>query len=215
MKNTLLVLSATCVLSGCAAVKVAHTDIATGATKPRAIYIRTFADQAVFMGHHAGDAGELPIRHSLAPAEFSKALKEEVEKLAPAMVLAEDEVPTTGWLIESNLELVDGGSRAARAMFGPFTPGAGASHVKIHVRVTDVTSKAVRGDSSKGAAPGNVLYEFDLAGGSRGQGGSGSIYAPGMGDATMFDYKNAAERVMMALSVDPHGYGVRTSPTIR
>jgi hypothetical protein len=30
-----------------------------------------------------------------------------------------------------------------------------------------------------------------------------------------FDYRNAAERVMMALSVDPHRHGVRSSVTIR
>ena len=52
-----------------------------------------------------------------------------------------------------------------------------------------------------------------LRGGSHGE-GWGSIYAPGEGYAAPFDYKNAAERVLMALSVDPMRTGVRTSSTI-
>ena len=216
MKNTLLTLTAACALTGCAGVKVAHTDIATGATKPRAIYIRTFADEAKVRGQHSGGSGELAIRHSLAPAEFSKALKEELEKMAPAAVLADDETPTTGWLVESNLEVLDAGTPFWRTFNGAVVgPGFGSSKIRIHVRVTDVAKHghADAKDVSKGAG-GNVLYEFDLAGGSRGQGGSGSIYAPGFGYAAPFDYKNAAERVLMALSVDPMRTGVRTSSTI-
>ncbi len=214
MKNTLLILTAACALSGCAGVQVVKTDIATGATNPKAIYIRSYADSAQFTGHH-GTPGEKPIRHSLAPAEFSKALKEQMEKMAPAMVLAEDETPTTGWLIESNLEVVDAGNPNARRLL---LPGAGASKVKIHVRITDVSGK-YRGrdvnDYGKGRGRGEVLYEFDLDGGSNLSGPIGSIYAPGWGYASTFDYKNAAERVYMALSVDPHKYGARVSPTIR
>lgn len=217
MKNTLLILTAACALTGCAGVKVVHTDIATGATKPHAIYIRSYADEAKFIGSHS-NKGERAIRHSLAPAEYSKALKEELEKMAPAMVLADDETPTTGWLVESNLEVVDAGTPFWRGVNGPLGPGFGSSKIRIHVRVTDVSGKRHHSDSKdsgKGSASGNVLYEFDLAGGSRGQGGSGSIYAPGFGYATPFDYKNAAERVLMALSVDPRVTGVRTSSTIR
>ena len=217
MKNTLLLLTAACALTGCAGVKVVKTDIATGATKPRAIYIRTYADEASFIGQHSNE-GERAIRHSLAPAEFSKALKEELEKMAPAAVLADDETPTVGWLVESNLEVVDAGTPFWRAVNGPLGPGFGSSKIRIHVRVTDVGRRHVRIDSkdvSKSAASGKVIYEFDLAGGSRGQGGSGSIYAPGLGYATPFDYKNAAERVLMALSVDPRVTGVRTSSIIR
>ena len=216
MKNTLLTLTAACALTGCAGVKVAHTDIATGATKPRAIYIRTFADEAKVRGQHTGGDGELAIRHALAPAEFSKALKEELEKMAPAAVLADDETPTTGWLVESNLEVLDAGTPFWRGVNGPLGPGDGSSKIRIHVRVTDVAAKHRHPDAkdvSKGPR-GNVLYEFDLAGGSRGQGGSGSIYAPGFGYAAPFDYKNAAERVLMVLSVDPMRTGVRTSSTI-
>lgn len=224
MKHILLVLSAAATLSGCAAVKVAHTDVASGATNPRAIYIRSYiADGARFKGNH-GHVGEKPIRKSLAPAEYSKALKEELEKIAPAMVVKDDEVPTTGWLVESNLEWVHAGSPALRALpIGQL--GAGRSHVRIHVRVTDLDGGAVIADSKKDVAEGTartvsgeqgpVIYEFDLKGGTRLSGHVGSVYAPGLGYATPFDYKNAAERVMMALSVDPHRYGTRSSPVIR
>ena len=195
MKNTLLTLTAACALTGCAGVKVAHTDIATGATKPRAIYIRTFADEAKVRGQHSGGDGELAIRHSLAPAEFSKALKEELEKMAPAAVLADDETPTTGWLVESNLEVLDAGTPFWRTLNGPIVgPGFGSSKIRIHVRVTDVSRRHVRLDSkdvSKSAGSGNVLYEFDLAGGSRGSGGSGSVYAPGLGYAAPFEIGRA------------------------
>ena len=214
MKNTLLILTAACALTGCAGVKVTKTDIATGATNPKAIYIRSYADEAKFVGHHS-DPGERPIRHSLAPAEYSKALKEELEKMAPAMVLADDETPTMGWLVESNLEVVHAGSPAARALL---PPGVGRSHIEIHVRVTDLSGRHHRADvkdMGKGVGSGKVIYEFDLAGGSRATGKLGSIYAPGLGYATPFDYKNAAERVLIALSVDPMRYGERQSPTIR
>ncbi|HYR57829.1 MAG TPA: hypothetical protein VEO95_04340 [Chthoniobacteraceae bacterium] len=224
MKHALLALSATMALTGCATVKVAHTDVASGATNPRAIYVRSYiADSAKFKGNH-GDDGEKPIRRSLAPAEFSKALKEELEKLAPAMVLKDDEEPRTGWLVESDLVWVHGGSPFLRATpFGKL--GAGRSFVRIHVRVTDLDHRNVRIDAKKEVATGTatetvgqhgpVIYEFDLAGGSRLSGIEGSIYAPGLGRATPFDFKNAAERVMMALSVDPHKYGVRSEPVIR
>ena len=214
MKNTLLLLTAACALTGCAGVQVSKTDIATGATNPRAIYIRSYADEAKFAGHHGG-AGEQPIRHSLAPAAYSKALKEQLSKMAPAMVLADDETPTTGWLVETNLEVVDAGNPNARHLI---PPGAGRSEVKLHVRVTDVSGRH-RGsdvnDMGKGRGRGDVLYEFDLDGGSRLSGSLGTIYAPGWGYASTFDYKNAAERVYMALSVDPLNYGARQSPTIR
>ena len=62
MKYALLALSASVALTGCATVKVAHTDVATGATNPRAIYIRTsITDEARFKGNH-GHVGEKPIR---------------------------------------------------------------------------------------------------------------------------------------------------------
>ena len=196
MKYTLLALGAACVLSGCAGAKIAHTDIASGAYKPKAIYIRSYiAENAPFKGHHGDSVGEHAIRRSLAPAAFSKALKEEMERLAPAMVVDEDETPTTGWLVESNLEYASAGSQSLRAILGPV--GLGHSCVKIHVRITDVDGHHIASndkDMSKGGS-GNVIYEFDVSGGSSISGAAGSTYAPGLGNPEEFDYKNAAERV--------------------
>jgi hypothetical protein len=226
MKSALLALSAASVcLAGCASMKVVKTDVASGATKPKAIYIRSYiGDDSTFVGHQAQSKGERPIRRSLAPAEFSTALKLELEKMAPARVLEDDEVPTTGWLVEGDIQYVDGGSRLGRATaLGHL--GLGSSKMLIHIRVIDLDGRHVRSDAKKDVAGsvstttasthGPVIYEFDLAGGSRGTGRLGSIYAPGLGEAARFDFKNAAERVLMALSVDPHRYGVRTSPVIR
>ncbi len=98
------------------------------------------------------------------------------------------------------------------------TPGGvGRSHINIHVRVTDVNGKYVGNDKNLDGKGGNgrVLYEFDIAGGSRGTGHLGSVYAPGLGYAMPFDYKNAAERVLFALSVDPLNNGSRDSTNIR
>jgi hypothetical protein len=213
MKYTLLALSAACVFSGCAGAKISHTDVATGATKPKAIYIRSYiADDAHFKGHHGDSIGEHPIRRSLAPAAFSKALREEMEKMAPAMVLEDDEKAPTGWLVETNLEWVHAGSQSERALFWPV--GAGHSSVKLHVRITDVAGHHIASsdkDMSKGGS-GNVIYEFDVAGGSAGP--LGSTIAPGLGNPEEFDYKNAAERIYYALSVDPQKFGTRSVPSI-
>jgi hypothetical protein len=217
MKYTLLALGAACAFSGCAGVAVSHTDIASGATNPKAIYVRSYiADDAPFKGNHGSD-GVRPIRRSLAPAEFSKAVKEELEKMAPAMVIADDEIPETGWLVESEIEYVHAGSPTLRGVPVAGRPfGAGRSKVKIHVRVTDLEGRYVTNDKGLSkSGSGRVIYEFDLDGGSNSTGMIGSIYAPGVGYATPFDYKNAAERVLYALSVDPHGYGTRSSTTAR
>ena len=204
--------------------KVAHTDVASGATNPKAIYIRSYlAEDAHFKGNH-GHVGEKPIRRSLAPAEYSKALKEELEKLAPAMVLKDDEEASTGWLVESDLVWVHGGSPFLRATpFGAL--GLGRSFTRIHVRITDLDHRNPTSDAKKEVSTGTakevvgkngpVIYEFDLAGGSRLAGIDGSIYTAGLGQERPFDFKNAAERVYMALSVDPHIYGVRSEPTLR
>lgn len=226
MKPALLALSAASVcLAGCAAMKVSQTHVASGATDPQAIYIRSYnGDESYFSGSQTQSKGEMPIERSLAPAEFSIALKNELEKLAPARVLKPGEVPTIGWLVESDLVLVDGGNRVGRA--SPFgNLGLGKSKMMIHVRVTDLNGRHRAGDGKKdvagsvasttAGAHGPVIYEFDLEGGSRLTGHLGSISAPGLGHAQHFDYKNAAERVMMALSVDPHRYGTRSSPVIR
>jgi hypothetical protein len=218
MKHVLYALSASLLLTSCAGVRVADTQVASGATNPRAIYVRPFDIAATeFRGHHTGGHGERPIRQSLAGRQFADDLKRELEKLAPARVIERDEVPTEGWLVEGSLDVVDGGSRTGRAVPVLNHLGLGRSKVRIHVRVSDVVGPYL--DDSKNASSmaqkGRVVYEFDLDGGSGLTGKLGSIYAPGLGYAVPFDFKNAAERVMIALSIDPHRYGTRTSPTIR
>jgi len=217
MNYPLLALSASLLLTGCAGVRVADTQVASGAANPRAIYIRPFeAAAAEYKGHHRGGKGERPIRQSLAGREFAISLKHEMEKMAPAMVIEADEMPEEGWLVEGSLDVVDGGSRLGRAAVPADKFGLGRSKILIHVRISQVgTYVSSDKDASKLGQKGSVIYEFDLAGGSRSSGHHGSIYAPGLGEAEPFDFKNAAERVMMALSTDPHRYGVRTSPTIR
>jgi len=219
MKHVLFALSASLVLTSCAGVRVANTQVASGAANPRAIYVRPFDVAATeFNGDHSGGLGERPIRRSLAGREFAGNLKQELEKLAPARVIERDEYPTEGWLVEGSLDVVNGGSRFERALPLVNHFGVGRSEVLIHVRISDVRGHYVETDKKNDSAigqKGRVVYEFDLAGGSRGSGELGSIYAPGLGHSAPFDFKNAAERVMMALSIDPHHYGIRTSPTIR
>src|ERR1051325_9035857 len=100
MKNCLLALFSALLFTSCASVRVCHTDVATGAVHPRAIYIRPFdITSAEFEGHH-GSTGEREIRRSLAPREFADNLKEELETIAPARVLEVDETAPTGWLVE-------------------------------------------------------------------------------------------------------------------
>lgn len=221
MKHTLLLLGAAgaaSVLSGCAGARITHTDIASGAYRPKAIYIRSYiAENAPYKGFEGQSSGEHVIRRSLAPAVFSKALKEEMEKLAPAMVLANNEQPTTGWLVESNIEYVNAGSQLGRGSPVHWT-GLGRSRTKIHVRITDVGGRyAEAGDkdmSKGGAGGGNVLYEFDVSAGSGASGWIGRTYAPGIGNPEQFDYKNAAERIAYVLTLDPQGYGTRSVPSV-
>ena len=216
MKNFLALFMVGSALVGCAGVKVSRTEVASGATHPKAIYIRTSGKEAKVFDDQA-TSGTLALRFALAPAEFSAALKEELEKIAPAMVLARDDEPQTGWLVESRLQLIDAGSPVLRGIGGVIGPGLGRSRICIHVRITDLDERSLVGPSQKTSrvGRGRVIYEFDLEGGSRGQGGVGAISSPGLGYATPFDYKNAAERVMIALSVDPDRTGLRTSPVIR
>jgi hypothetical protein len=96
--------------------------------------------------------------------------------------------------------MVDGGSPLARFFFGHL--GAGRSFLALHVRITDVDQ-------------GVVVYEFDLAGGSRAQGRAGTVRASGLGRATPFDLVNAAERIYLVLTPDVHRYGTRSSVTLR
>src|SRR5438045_8318000 len=68
------------------------TNCGVGASNPQAIYIRPFCiDTAVFEGDQANSDGEMPIRKALTPVEFAEDLKEELEKIAPARILRDNE----------------------------------------------------------------------------------------------------------------------------
>jgi len=228
MKPFLAILSSSLLLCSCADMYVTKTDVATaggtstaavdtkdygsvdgvrmitcgvGAYDPKAIYIRPFCiDNATFMGHQTPSEGEMPLRKALTPVSFAGSLKEQLEKMAPTRVLKDDETPRTGWLVEGEFQMVDGGSPEGRFFFGHF--GAGRSFLAMHVKITDVDQ-------------GVVIYEFDVAGGSRLQGRSGTVRASGLGYATPFDLENAAERIYLALSPNVHRYGTRSSVTLR
>ena len=173
------------------------TNCGVGAYEPKAIYIRPFCiDTAVFTGHQTNSDGEMAIRKALTPVEFAGDLKEQLEKIAPARILKDYETPRTGWLVEGEFHLVDGGDPVARFFFGHF--GAGQSHLMLHVRVTDVDR-------------GMVVYEFDMAGGSNLQGRTGTVRASGVGYARSFDLVNAAERIYLVLSPNAFRYGSRSS----
>ena len=173
------------------------TNCGVGAANPRAIYLRPFCiDTAVFRGDEALSDGEMPIRKALAPVEFATDLKEQLEKIAPTRILKDSEAPRTGWLVTGHFTLIDGGDPYARFFAGTF--GAGQSELVLHVRVTDVDR-------------GTVVYEFDMAGGSRFQGRHGTVRASGLGRATHFDMVNAAERIYITLSTNPYRYGERAN----
>lgn len=177
------------------------TNCGIGAHDPRAIYIRPFCiDTATFTGDEAASAGEMPIRKALTPIEFAGDLKEQLEKLAPARILKDDETPRVGWLVEGQFTLVDGGSPLGRFFLGNF--GVGRSFLAMHVRITDVEQGA-------------VIYEFDVAGGSRLQGKLGTVRASGLGRATPFDLQNAAERIYLVLEPNAFHYGARANVSLR
>ena len=174
------------------------TSCGVGASQPSAIYIRPFCiDSAVFVGDEAASSGEMPIRKAITPVEFAEDLKEELERIAPARILKDNEVPRVGWLVRGHFTAVDGGSPLGRFLFGPL--GGGRSFLALHVKITDVE----RG--------GLTVYEFDMAGGSGHQGKFGTLRASGLGKATHFDLRNAAERIYLTLSTNPNRYGARSS----
>ena len=178
-----------------------QTNCGVGESNPLAIYIRPFCiDSAVFRGDEAASAGEMPLRKALTPVAFANDLKEQLSKIAPARVLEENESPKVGWLVEGQFDLIDGGSPSARYFFGFL--GAGQSFLALHVKVTDVERH-------------RVIYEFDMAGGSNNQGRFGTVRASGLGKATPFDLRNAAERILLVLSPDAMRYGARGSITLR
>lgn len=215
-----LALGAALLFTSCAGVRVSDTQTAAVVTAlPKAIYIRPFdVSTADFSGYHAGGRGERPIRKSLAPIEFGQALKEELEKLAPAHVLQEDEIPQLGWLVEGTIDQVHAGYPVGRLAGPPLLNPIGRSKIKIHVRIIDLDHRETLVDAKDGGTlgrRGRVIYEFDVAGGSRLTGPHGSITSPSYGYAVPFDYRNAAERIRTAINPDPHRYGARTSMTIR
>src|SRR3989440_12554573 len=176
------------------------TDCGVGAYNPKAIYIRPFCvDTAVFQGDEALSDGEMPIRKALAPVEFAVDLKEQLEKIAPARILKDSETPRTGWLVEGHFQMIDGGDPYARFFVGCF--GAGQSFLALHVRITDVDRHI-------------VVYEFDMAGGSRFQGRPGTVRASGLGRATDFELVNAAVRLYLTLSANPYRYGERANVSL-
>jgi len=176
------------------------TTCGVGAHNPRAIYIRPFCiDNASFAGDQAASDGEMPMRKAIMPVSFAATLKQELEKLAPARVLEDDESPRTGWLVEGEFIMVDGGSPLGRFFFGHF--GNGRSYLAMRVKVTDVESGA-------------VAYEFEVAGGSRSQGKLGTLRASGLGRATSFDLVNAAERIYLALEPNADRYGTQANITM-
>jgi hypothetical protein len=173
------------------------TNCGVGAHNPSAIYIRPFCvDTAVVQGDIAHSDGEVPIRKALMPVEFASDLKEQLEKIAPARILKDNESPRLGWLVEGQFDLVDGGSALGRFFLGHL--GVGRSVLALHVKVTDVDR-------------GLVVYEFDMSGGSRFQGRRGSIRGSGLGKASHFDMSNAAERIYLTLSANPFHYGQRAN----
>ena len=182
-------------LSAIEGVRMVTNNCGVGAANPKAIYIRPFCvDQATVQGDFAHSDGAVPIRKALTPHHFASLLKQQLGKIAPARVLEEDEVPRTGWLVEGDFTVIDGGSPAGRFFFG--SAGVGRSYMAMRVRVTDVNA-------------GVVVYEFDVAGGSRLQGRHGTIRASGLGKATPFDLVNAAERIYLTLTPNPFRYGER------
>jgi hypothetical protein len=156
-----------------------------GAYAPRAIYIRPFCiDTAVVQGNVAHGAGEIPIQKAIMPHEMAEDLKQQLEKIAPARILKDNESPRVGWVVDGHFNTIDGGH-------------PGRSYMAMHIRITDVPT-------------GTVVYEMDVAGGDRGQGAFGTLRAAGMGRQTHFDFMNASERVYLALSANPYKYGQRS-----
>ena len=211
--KTLFVIVSSVFLCSCANMLVTKTDVSTagggasaptdakdygslgvhmitcgvGAVNPRAIYIRPFCiDSAVFHGNEADSDGEMPIRKALTPIELAEDMKEELERIAPVRILKNSESPRVGWLIDGYFTAVDGGM---------------PSHLSLHVRVTDVERHT-------------VVYEFDMAGGSEGQGPFGTLRASGLGKPTHFDLRNAAERMYLTLSTNPQKYAAHSSPVL-
>lgn len=211
MKYTLSAIAAATLLSACAGTNVVKTQVASAELHPKAIYIRPFA-VGEFRGDHHGEAARA-IHQAQAPRRFAEALKEELEKIAPTHILADDEVAPTGWLVEGELQVVDGGDPYARAFPVLGSLGFGRSGILTHVQVSEVGRWS--GSDGKSGGGRGTLYEFDVAGGSRLTGRHGSVMAPGVGHSVPFDYRNTAERIYQTLAPDFARYGARTSVSFR
>jgi hypothetical protein len=182
-------------------IRMVTNNCGVGAAHPKYIYIRPFCiDTAIFQGDQTPSDGEMPIRKALTPVEFAGDLKESLERIAPARILESDETPRTGWLVEGEFTLVDGGSPVGRFFLGTFS--VGRSFLALHVKIRDVDK-------------GVTVYEFDMDGGSRGQGHHGTLRASGLGRASTFDLANAAERIYQVLEPNVHRYGARSSLVLR
>jgi len=203
MKTPRIALFSLLALASCASpgTRVTHTQVATiEAGHPKAIYIRPFRIECAEFDRCLAD-GEKLLRQSLAPTEFAEDLQEQLAKIAPARVLNPGEDAPLGWLVDGEFQEVESG----------YSPGwwspkgdtvTRASCVNLHVRIRDVCQK------------GAIVYEFDVASGTKGS-PFGSIYQPGMGYPLPFDFRNAAERIALAITPDPFRYGVRCSPVMR
>jgi len=220
MKTLLLALCPVFLLAACTnpGVRVTHTDVASGAVNPKAIYIRPF-QIACAPFDECEPEGNTPIRKSLAPRELANDLQEQLAKIAPARVLEPGELAPLGWVVDGVFESVESG-------YAPdwWTPLGGAvsrkSCVRLHVRVRDVGRSGeglVRSGGARGPiCPGGgaVVYEFDVAAKTK-AGTFGSLATPGLGYPLPFDFRNAAELIALTLTPDPFKYGYRGSPVLR
>ena len=144
-------------------------------------------------------SGERPLRKAIAPMEFADALRFELAKLAPTTILKPGERAPEGWLVTGSMDVVDAGHPGDRLFPLVGCLSAGRSTFVAHVKLSD-------------ARTGAVIHAFDVSGGSGATARWGNIGAPGAGNALYHDMKNAAERVMLAISQDPMRYGTRSAP---
>lgn len=205
MKQRLLTLLTAILLTSCAGVNITKTEVATGAANPKYIYIRPCNIRYATFKSVYGAPGEVAIRKSLAPLQFANILQEELSKIAPAMVINPNERPTLGWLVEGEFEAINANP-----------PSCVVAHIRIiDVGVQGEAASSKDSEKSTHTANGKIVYEFDIKGGSKSSSAIGSMHAAGASYAPPFDFRNAAERIMMELSVDPHRFGARSSTTIR
>ena len=187
-------------LAGCAQSTVRKTYVATTAPLPKAFYIQPFDIAGTELtGWMHPSTGERPLRKAIAPLEFAEALRYELAKVAPTAVLEPGQKAPEGWVVSGSFDVVDAGKPALRALPVLGCLGVGGSKFVAHVKMTD-------------AKTGQVIHAFDVSGGSGGTARLGNTGAPGYGNALNHDMKNAAERIMLAISSDPMRYGLRANP---